>query len=68
MKITKQGIVPAPIVEVLYGKCSNCGCEFETDRFFDVDILPYSRSNPIFQRKCPTEKCLTIITLTKTKE
>ena len=51
---------------VYRGSCSLCGAEVECDAD-DTAILPYSRSNPIFEVVCPTQRCGLKITLKEFK-
>ena len=56
MEILKPGRLPPKPNEDYRGICASCGCEVKCSPT-DKAVLPYSKSNPIFQVKCPTEGC-----------
>ena len=62
MEILKPGRPVQKPNEDYRGTCGHCGCEVKCSPT-DKAVLPYSRSNPIYQVKCPTEGCGAFIKL-----
>ena len=56
MEILKQGRPPRKPSDDYRGECEHCGCQVKSTPT-DPAVLPYSKSNPIIQVKCPTEGC-----------
>lgn len=56
MEILKQGRLPHKSSKDFRGTCEYCGCGVKCN-LRDEIILTYTRSNPIYQVKCPTEGC-----------
>jgi hypothetical protein len=64
MEILKQGRPPQKPNEDYRGECEHCGCQVKC-KPTDPAVLPYSKSNPIYKVKCPTEGCGGFIHLTE---
>jgi len=62
MEILKPGRPIHKPNEDYRGECEHCGCQVKCSPK-DMAVLPYSRSNPIYQIKCPNGNCGGIITL-----
>jgi|FAXJ01.1.fsa_nt_gi hypothetical protein len=62
MEIIKHGKVPEKKVPAYVGTCHNCKCQVKCI-LPDPAVLPYSRTDPVFQVKCPTEGCDALIDL-----
>ena len=56
MEIIRPGVVPQKPEPEYIGICRNCNAMVKLT-MPDPAVLPYSRTNPEFKVKCPTDGC-----------
>ena len=62
MEILKPGKLPPKPSEDYRGECQLCHAQVKCSPT-DPEILPYSRTCPLFKVNCPTENCGGVIIL-----